>query len=135
MAYAYKVVSKYGFSDSLGRLLSALKKRGMNVVSRINVRDRIKRDGLGDIGHYTIIGACNPHVAKEAIRQEPCIGVLMPCNFSIYGAGGRTIVSCVLTTKTIKITKNKPLILFAAAMERNMKNAVDEAAGKGSRLI
>jgi uncharacterized protein (DUF302 family) len=135
VAYAYKAVSKFNFIDSVHRLLNALKKRHMNVVDHINVRDRLMHDHCGDIGHYTIIGACNPHVAKEAIRREPGIGVLMPCNFSIYEVGGKTLVSCVLTTKAVKLTKNKPLMLFAVLMERNMKNAVDEAAGKANRLI
>jgi uncharacterized protein (DUF302 family) len=125
VAYAYKVVSRYNFIESVHRLIDALKKRHMEIIDHINVRDRLMRDRVGDIGHYTIIGACNPHVAKEAIRREPGIGVLMPCNFSIYEIVGKTVVACVLTTKTLKLTKNKPLILFARTMEKKMKEAVE----------
>ncbi len=40
-----------------------------------------------DINTYTIIGACNPQFAYEALSEYPYIGTMLPCNIIIRKTG------------------------------------------------
>ncbi len=46
--------------------------------------DKVLKDRIGaDFKRYTILGACNPHFAFEALQMEEHLGALLPCNVVI----------------------------------------------------
>jgi len=50
------------------------------VVTEFNIDEKLK-DKLGvDFRKYKILGACNPKYAYEALKIEPLIGTMLPCN-------------------------------------------------------
>jgi len=61
----------------------ALKTEGFRVFTRINI-DEAFRDKLGvDFRRYTILGACNPQLAHEALSADPEVGMMLPCNVCV----------------------------------------------------
>ena len=81
----------YGFSIQFGRdferaldvVTRELKKQGFGIVSDINLQAIFKEKLAVDEGRYRILGACNPWVAHQALRADPDIGLLLPCNVVI----------------------------------------------------
>jgi uncharacterized protein (DUF302 family) len=81
----------YGFSIQIGRdfdraldvLTRELKKEGFGIVCDIDLQAMFKEKLAVDEGRYRILGVCNPWVAHQALRAEPDIGLLLPCNVVI----------------------------------------------------
>jgi uncharacterized protein (DUF302 family) len=81
-------MAAYGFSITLPGTVDelttpvteALKAEGFGVLTTIDA-DKTLKEKIGvDRPPYRILGACNPHLAHQALDREPDIGLLLPCN-------------------------------------------------------
>jgi len=84
------------FDETLARLPELLKTEGFGVLTEIDVRKTFENKLGVEFRRYTILGACNPKLAHEALTKDLDVGVLLPCNVALYElAPGRTMVSAV----------------------------------------
>jgi uncharacterized protein (DUF302 family) len=85
-------MSGYGFGKTLKGTLEtirpkvedALKQQGFGILTEIDVKATLKKKLDVDFVPYVILGACNPHLAHQALTIETEIGLLLPCNVIIY---------------------------------------------------
>lgn len=81
--YTFGITIDDDFAVVRERVIEALGREGFGVLTEINVAATMKEKLNKDIPSYSILGACNPPLAFEAISADPRIGALLPCNVVI----------------------------------------------------
>jgi uncharacterized protein (DUF302 family) len=93
MQYGFSKTTDYGFEQAIEKVTEELKKEGFGVLTSIDVKDTLKKKIDVDFKKYTILGACNPSLAHKALQTEEELGLLLPCNVTVYEQGEKTVVS------------------------------------------
>ena len=75
-----KTLANVTFDDTIGLVTKALDNQGFGVLTEIDVKKTLKKKLNQEFRRYTILGACNPTLAKKALDAESQIGLLLPCN-------------------------------------------------------
>ncbi len=90
------------FEDVLALVPEALAAEGFGVLTRIDVKETLKKKIGVDFRRYQILGACNPKLAHEALTHEPGIGSMLPCSVAVWEEdGGATTVTAVDPLQTV----------------------------------
>ena len=97
MNYGFSTTLDLSYDEALTKVIEALKTEGFGVLTEIDVQATMKKKIDVDMERYVILGACNPHLAHQALQAEKPIGLMLPCNVIVYEntATGQTEVSIV----------------------------------------
>ncbi len=80
------------FDQAMPQVIKALADEGFGIITRIDMHDTF-REKLGvEFPKYTILGACNPQLALDAVSAAPEIGLLLPCNVTVEATDDTTRV-------------------------------------------
>lgn len=90
------------FERALEEVPAALKREGFGVLTRIDLKETLKAKLGVDFRRYMVLGACNPHIAHQALSHELAFGVLIPCNVVVYeDDDGKAVVTAVDPEQTV----------------------------------
>ena len=84
MSYYFSKFVDDSFDEAIERVTEHLANEGFGVLTTIDVSATLKKKLDVDFQRYTILGACNPHLARRALEAEQDLGVLMPSNVLVY---------------------------------------------------
>ena len=93
MQYGFSKETTYSFEQAVDKVTEELKKEGFGVLTSIDVKDTLKKKINIDFKKYTILGACNPPLAHQALQVEEELGLLLPCNIVVYEKDEKTVIS------------------------------------------
>src|SRR5699024_3254533 len=79
----------------LKKTTAALQDQGFGVLTTIEVDKALKNKLDVDRDRYTILGACSPAYANQALDVDIDIGLLLPCNVVVRQKDNRTSVTFV----------------------------------------
>lgn len=115
------------FDAVVERTRAALADKGFGVLTEIDVKATMKKKIDVELDDYLILGACNPGMANEAIKIEPRVGAMLPCNVIVRSTtDGEVMVSAVDPVASMQAIENATLQSVAGKV-RDMLKAVVEA--------
>jgi uncharacterized protein (DUF302 family) len=91
----FRVKLNTTYADAVQKTTQALKAEGFGVLTEIDVQATLKQKLNVDFRRYTILGACNPPLAHRALSANLDVGLLLPCNVTVYEEGDGAVVTAV----------------------------------------
>ena len=126
--YTLTATTTAPFAEAVERVRSELKEEGFGVLCEIDVQATLREKLGAHQEPYTILGACNPAHAHQALSAEPELGTLMPCNVVVYERDGATHISAIDADRMLSIVGNDEIAPIAADVRSKLASVVARAA-------
>jgi uncharacterized protein (DUF302 family) len=126
MSYYISAKVQVPFDDAIARVDAALKTEGFGVISRIDIQQTLKTKIDVDFRPYTILGACNPTLAHEALQLEDKVGLMLPCNVIVQQPGPDEVeVAAIDPVASMQAISNPELAKAADIVRDKLTRAID----------
>jgi len=113
------------YEQAVQRTVEALKAEGFGVLTEIDVQATLKQKLNADFRRYVILGACNPPLAHRALSANLDVGLLLPCNVTVYEEDGGSVVTVI-----------DPVVMLSVMQDDKTVRAVaEEARARLKRVI
>jgi uncharacterized protein (DUF302 family) len=113
-----------GYHDAVERVEAALQQEGFGILTRIDVKETLKKKIDVDFHPYVILGACNPPLAHRALSAEDTIGLMLPCN-----------VVVAETCAGSEVAIAKPKVMMQVADASGLESVAEEAQSRLERAL
>lgn len=108
------------YEQAIQRTTDALKAEGFGVLTQIDIQATLKQKINADFRRYVILGACNPALSHRALSANLNVGLLLPCNVTVYEEGDGSVVTAVDPVEMLGILKGDS-VAHAVAVEARTK--------------
>lgn len=126
MSYYVSTVLRTSFDEALARVTEGLKQEGFGILTEIDVRATLKKKLDVEFRPYTILGACNPPFAYQALQAEEKIGTMLPCNVIVQYKGGDGIeVAAVDPIASMQAVDNPELEGIAKQVQAKLRMVIE----------
>ncbi len=126
MSYALTASVSQPFEATLEATRAALADEGFGVLTEIDLAATLKAKIDADIPAQVILGACRPPLAYAAVRAEPSIGLLLPCNVVVRALDDNTTIVEALDPKImVTLTRNENMVNVAADARDRLTAALE----------
>src|SRR3546814_11938746 len=126
MTYYIAAKLQVPFDDAIVRTEAALKTEGFGVISRIDIQKTLKSKIDVDFRPYTILGACNPSLAHEALQLEDKVGLMLPCNVIVQQSGSDEVeIAAIDPVASMQAITNPGLLKAADTVREQLARPID----------
>jgi uncharacterized protein (DUF302 family) len=133
MSYYIATTLQEPFDDAVELAEAALKTEGFGIISRIDMKAAFKEKIGVDFRPYTILGACNPKLAHQALQVEDKVGTMLPCNVVVQALGDEeTEVAAIDPVASMQAIDNAELKKAAAEVRVRLSTVIEQLA-KGQK--
>lgn len=112
------------FEEAVIKVTAELQKEGFGIITTIDVKETIKQKLDLDFRKYTILGACNPTFAHQAIGIDDRIGLLLPCNVVVQEKNGKTEISVFNPSLITNFFQNERLAKMAEELKERIERVL-----------
>jgi uncharacterized protein (DUF302 family) len=125
VSYYFAKTLNMPFDRAIDAVVEQLKKEGFGVLTTIDIQETLKQKLGVDFPRYTILGACNPTMAHQALQAEDKIGTMLPCNVIVRDLGdGTTEIAAVDPVASMQSVNNPNLAGIAASVQQKLASVV-----------
>jgi uncharacterized protein (DUF302 family) len=122
VTYYFSKQLQMPFEQAIQHVTAALATKGFGVLTTIDVQATMKKKLGVEFRPYTILGACNPEFAHEALKNEDNIGTMLPCNVVVQQFSQGTVnVSAVDPVASMMAVENPKLASIASEVRDALK--------------
>ena len=126
MSYYFSKVLRMPFDYAVVKATEELKKEGFGVLTEIDIKKTLKKKLDVDFKKYTILGACNPHLAYQVLQAEDKIGLMLPCNVIVQEVEEGTVeVAAIDPIASMQAVQNPALGDVAVQVRDKLKKVID----------
>ena len=125
--YGFSINLDESFESALNRVTTALEDEGFGILTEIDVKATLKKKLGVDMPPYTILGACNPPLAHQALEADPDIGLLLPCNVVVRQEDSGWVTVAFMDPLAVLGLVDKPGVKVLATEVRRKLEFVREA--------
>ena len=127
MSYYIAAALRIPFEEALVRTEAALKEEGFGIISRIDIQEALRSKIGVEFRPYTILGACNPALAYEALKLEDKVGTMLPCNVVVQAReDGTTEVAAVDPVASMRAIENPGLVEAANDVRQRLSRVIKQ---------
>lgn len=127
MSYYISAKVQAPFDDAIARTEAALKAEGFGVISRIDIQQTFKLKIDVDFRPYSILGACNPTLAHQALQLEDKVGLMLPCNVIVQQLNpGEVEVAAIDPVASMQAISNPELLKAAEVVREKLARAIEQ---------
>ena len=114
--------------QAIAAVREALAGEGFGVVTEIDMAATLRQKLGRPFRPYTILGACNPTLAYQALAEELEIGLLLPCNVIIYAGDERdtSVVAAVDPVEMLQLTDNEAVRPIALEVRDKLQRVLEQ---------
>ena len=125
ITYGFKRRTNLTFEKAVERSRAALAEEGFGVLCEIDIKAKLKEKLGVDFTNYVILGACNPALAYEGLKEEIDLGLLLPCNVAVYQQSDETVVAAINAVSMLSVTGNERLTETAQLVNEKLNRAIE----------
>jgi len=121
-----RVLEGTPFDEAIERVTARLAENGFGILTSIDVQNTLQQKIGAEIPRYTVLGACNPTLAHEALSTDPAFGLLMPCSVVVAEQGDGTVaVSVAEPAAMFRALQRDDLEAFADRVRAPLQAAME----------
>ncbi len=125
MEYYFSKTIAGSFDNAIQKVTEALKAEGFGILTEIDIKATLKKKLDVDFYNYTILGACNPSFAYEALQVENKIGMLLPCNVIVQELpDGKIEVAAIDPVQSMQVVGNPALKVIAEQVKAKLNKVI-----------
>ncbi len=127
--YTYRLRIDADVEAADAAIRQALADEGFGVLTEIDVQATLREKLDEETDPYTILGACNPALAHQALEADPAIGALLPCNVVVraHPEGGSELIA-IDPDRMLGLADEPALADLAQEVGQGLRRALDAAA-------
>ena len=123
--YYFTKTINCSFENAIEKIKDSLKEEGFGILTEIDMKATLQKKLQVDFHNYTILGACNPPFAYQALLAEDKIGTMLPCNVIVQEkASGIIEVSAIDPSASMQLIENKKLQEIAQEVKIKLEKAI-----------
>jgi uncharacterized protein (DUF302 family) len=126
MSYYFSKTLNISFDQAVAKTIESLKQAGFGILTEIDVQATMKKKIDVDMQRYTILGACNPTFAYQALQMEDKIGTMLPCNVIVQQTEIGVEVAAIDPIASMQAIDNPTLKEISEQVRGKLKVAIDD---------
>ena len=123
--YYFTKTINCSFENAIQKIKDSLKEEGFGILTEIDMKATLQKKLQVDFHNYTILGACNPPFAYQALLAEDKIGTMLPCNVIVQEkTSGIIEVSAIDPSASMQLIENLKLQEIAQEVKIKLEKAI-----------